>query len=85
MLIVITHQMAAQIIRVIATDDTIELAEFNKELKEEIESEDKLISIRSFQSETSNLVIERSLIHSPSQSTQLDVNIKIPVPPPELV
>ncbi|MFT6983641.1 MAG: hypothetical protein ACJAUD_002420, partial [Crocinitomicaceae bacterium] len=42
MLTVILNQMADQFIRISALEDNVELTEFENELEEEMESEDKL-------------------------------------------
>jgi hypothetical protein len=84
MLTVIVNQIADQLIRMSTSDDTIELTEFEEELEEEIESEDKLASIQSVQVEIEEIRVEKSFITISKQLVQLNVYKKIPVPPPEL-
>ncbi|MFT6983495.1 MAG: hypothetical protein ACJAUD_002273 [Crocinitomicaceae bacterium] len=84
MLTVILNQMADQFIRISALEDNVELTEFENELEEEMESEDKLASALKVQIEISEASMNKSLINTSKQLVQLGVYQKIPVPPPEI-
>lgn len=84
MLSLIINQLTDQIISLSSSDDTIELTEFENEIEEEIESEDKWVSIQPVQIEIRETRIDKSFITISKQLVQLKVYKKIPVPPPEL-
>lgn len=76
--------MTDQFIRISAVEDNVELTEFENELEEEMESEDKLASALKVQIEISETSMDKSLINTSKQLVQLGVYKKIPVPPPEI-
>jgi hypothetical protein len=84
LLTVILNQLADQFIRISALEDNVELTEFENELEEEMESEDKLASALKVQIEISEASMNKSLINTSKQLVQLGVYQKIPVPPPEI-
>ncbi|MFT6245992.1 MAG: hypothetical protein ACJAXI_002767 [Crocinitomicaceae bacterium] len=84
MLTVILNEMADQFIRISAVEDNVELTEFENELEEEMENEDKLASALKVQIDISETSMDKSLINTSKQLVQLGVYQKIPVPPPEI-